>query len=475
MTSHSHDISVFFQSRLLVASVTRKGIFPYINSDPLTDIQWTFLLIPLWWFIGIEQIIWPLLFGWAAVKVLIRRRGNVVIVPTLNWLVVFIVIHILSGFFITESFRIVTFARNLSTYIAAAFLLFVLINSVITWRQIETLLISLISIMIVAAFVGLLGIFDLWRPQVNSVIGFVLPASISSTGYGGRIAFRTIGDLSWFVGIGEYFRVTSFFMYSTLYATCLSLTIPVVMFLNNIANRFRKKLIFGLGVSLLLVNLIFTTGRVAALSFVAGGVYFYLFVRQLGIQTRYRSIIIFFLITGIFVVMITLVVLNISLFQETFDTVVFSRGSGSVDGRLYVYLMTLQDFWKRPFLGWGTERDIPGFPYPMGSHSYYLGILYKQGSLGLGALCMTLVTLWRDTKPLRFMRNGGKLVYTISKLNRFLEYGRWVIVIVFLNSITDVLELDALTLMVMWCFFSLLIVAKRLLLSDVKYVEHPSL
>ena len=85
----------------------------------------------------------------------------------------------------------------------------------------------------------------------------------------------------------------------------------------------------------------------------------------------------------------------------------------SLGPRAELYGETLRRWSERPILGWGTEidwlRDVPesgadvevsvdtreaaADSPPLGSHSQYLGILFKQGALGLVAFAAILVLL----------------------------------------------------------------------------------
>ena len=108
--------------------------------------------------------------------------------------------------------------------------------------------------------------------------------------------------------------------------------------------------------------------------------------------------------------------------------------------------------------GWGTERDMKGMTYPLGSHSYYLGTLYKQGILGLVLFLSLLFSIWK------------KINIKVKEYNKYtwlLKYGQFVLFVYLINSFTDVLDLDATTMMFSWIIFSLLIVANRVCLNNI--------
>jgi O-antigen ligase len=178
--------------------------------------------------------------------------------------------------------------------------------------------------------------------------------------------------------------VSSLFLFPTLYASAIIITLPIILFLYGQAHRLRSK-VFLAGIFLLLsINLIFTTGRFAMLGWMLGAVYFYVH------SIRYRSILFTLVLLSIAILGVALFVgllLTESTVQEKGKNilleVVNARGSGSPTNRWIIYQHTLSGFWQRPLVGWGTERDFGNFPFPAGSHSYYLGTLYKQGIVGL--------------------------------------------------------------------------------------------
>ena len=439
----------------------RPVILPFLNSTPIVDLQILFILLPFWWVLGVEQFVWPVGLLWIAFKVVLKRDFKITVVTTLKWLVIFLCVYLFSGFFIREPSRIITFLRNFSTYISAALLVLIITNIVKSEQDLKRLVFVPVIVLTIASIVGLLAITDLLQPAFTSFVGYLLPSSIKATDYGGRVAFKELGSYSWFVGLGRYFRVRSFFLYGTLYASALVVVIPVSFFLQSQAGNILKKGLIRVGIVLLLSNLIFTTARIAFLSLVLGYLYYLAFASIRKNRARILlALLIIVLIMGAFMTILAaqqfsaltdLAVSNVTNFSK-------ARGEGSLRGRLFVYEQTWVGWLERPLLGWGTERDIPDFPFPAGSHSYYLGTLYKQGLIGFLVFLAMLVALWKDT-DLKRIGDAAALKSTPYKL---LRYGRWCIVIVLVNGFTDVLDLDAVTMAVIWFIFALLIAAQRL-------------
>ena len=124
-----------------------------------------------------------------------------------------------------------------------------------------------------------------------------------------------------------------------------------------------------------------------------------------------------------------------------------------------IYIQTFYSFLERPFFGWGTERDVKGLAYPLGSHSYYLGTLYKQGVVGFSLFIAIVILIWNKLKVKVFIDNN---------FTRFLKYGQFLMLVYIMNSFTDVLDLEATTILFLWLILSLLIVAKRILITDTR-------
>lgn len=423
----------------------------WLQTAPLTDLRWFLYLIPLWWMLGVEQLVWPIFLLVPLIKIIQARRGRVHVPAPARWLGLFLIVYLLSGASIVETTRLITFGRNFAPYLAAFFLILILANVRIEPRSARLVVDAAIGVMIAAALVGLLGILDLAQPQFQSGLGYFLPGFIRNTNYGARIAVKGIGGISWFSGIGDYYRVRSIFMYSTLYASALAAITPMILFrLRHSTSRWGRSLLL-LGLLAVLTNLLFTTARTAILALVAGGFYFWLWVPPNPRRIKWVAglgIVSLILLLLYFAAAGNLYILTDPITEGT-GALLAARG-GSTNSRIFVYQQTLLGWLQRPFLGWGTERDIPGFPLPAGSHSHYLGILYKQGLIGLILFLGMGIALWRQTAPQRAARAGcGRFQVD------YLRYARWTFVTVALNAATDVLELDALTFIIIWTILGL--------------------
>lgn len=429
---------------------------PFLNTAPLTDVAILITLFPLWWILGVEQFISTIVLLISALKLLIMRRTFILTTP-LKLMAAFLVIYLISGLFIVEPMRIITFVRNFSTYLSAALLLLILPTTVKSAKDVQRVVAAIVFAIACAAFLGALGFTGLFRPQFTSAIGYVLPSAIRATDYGGLIANRVIGGRGWFFGT-PYFRTNSMFMFSTMYAVALAITLPLTLYLRNISQGW-KRILYTLLVPLLLANLAHTTGRVTILSVFAGGFFFFTFTPR---KRLFRLVLL--TLCGL----IPILLVPVDFATDTAETLIYARGVGSPTSRLFIYQKTLEGFVERPIFGWGTERNIEdagGFRYPAGSHSYYLGTLYKQGTVGFVLFIALLVTIWKDTTPIKQtepLRNERES----RELNGFLRTTRWIIVSILIISVVSVIDLDATVMLFTWVVLALAISARKLLLSS---------
>lgn len=435
---------------------TRRLTLPFLDTGPLTDVWLALLLLPLWWVLGVEQFVWPVLFGIAAIKVVYLQQMRVRVNATLQWFALFLVIVLISALFVDETMRMLTFIRNLGAFMASFLLLLVIANRVHSQESVERLLNAALIVMMITGVLGILAMSGIWRPSFQSLAGQLMPGSIAATSYGKVIASRALGQLNWFTGLGLYYRLRTFFMFSNHYSSALVYVLPF-FFLKFSQVRGWKKPVVALGILILLVNLVYTTGRVAALSLIAGAIYYAVF------HSPYRRSLRVLLTAGL--TLAALAILSTLLLELTvaepgqglagralasLEAFTFARGEGSFISRFGVYEASLSGFLERPVFGWGTERDVVGLDIPAGSHSEYIAVLYRQGTFGIIAYVGLLAAAWRATRP-----PGG--TEALSRQGSFLRYGRWFFVGALINNIMNDPSVDTTTYVLMWLMIGLLI------------------
>lgn len=114
----------------------------------------------------------------------------------------------------------------------------------------------------------------------------------------------------------------------------------------------------------------------------------YVFQEKIGyIYKKYRSQI--FLVGGIMAI-ILVAIFRVEIIKQ-FDDILNAR-AGSTGTRLYIYTASLHRMiTKSPIIGCGIKDILDGTEYPYGSHSTYIGMLYKTGILGGGLYILATV------------------------------------------------------------------------------------
>lgn len=428
-------------------------VVPFLNSAPLWDLKALLLLTPFLWLLGIEQFVAPVVVLWSVLKVALRHPSFRVVGVQAAFAVLIIVMCV-SAVSISEPLRYVTFARSLGMIMMGACISVILATQVRSWIDVRAVLLSVLAMMAMASALGLVAILGVFQPRFEAPIGNLLPAFIANTDYADRLINRSVGNESWFRGLGTYFRINSIFLFSTTYAAALAIIMPISLYFVRVSVGLRRGA-YLLVASLLLVNLVFTTGRMAWISLVVAGLAL-LWVRgsKLAVILKALSIA--------SVMGLALFLLPQDVLLGPVEAAVLARGEGSVISRSQIYSHTLEEFARRPLIGWGTERDIvtiDGFPYPAGSHSMYLGFLYKHGLFGLAALIALMFMLWRETR-MPALCSGAK---NRSSAVVFMQHVRWALLTASLIAITTALDLDTTLMFVTWIVVMSGMAARRVL------------
>lgn len=424
--------------------------FPFLTTSPIQDVGFLFLLLPVWWVVGAEQFVWTVGLTWIWLRQLASSQFRIKLSAPACWLLVFMAAQVLSAVFISDAARWITFFRTFSTYIAAFLIVTILGSRVLSREEIETILRRALWGFAWSLILGTLAFAGVWQPEFRSLVGSVMPDWIASTSYGARIAERRLGAPAWFIVIGDYFRLEGFFLFATLYGIALVVMMPVVLFLVRYSSHWLRRAVSGFLLLAAAVNLLGTTARVPILAGMCGWGAYLLSRLSGGWKV---SVAVAAMTAGVLVAVSPAA----ALFRDAVEAAAVARGGGSLGSRTDVYIATWEGFTDNPVFGWGTERDVPGLPYPAGSHSYYFGVLYKHGLLGFGALFGLLVAIWRGSRVPGAPPANPEQTW----LKRFLQYGRWSTATVILCGTTDAIDLDASTMALIWLIFALLLAARR--------------
>jgi N-acetylglucosaminyldiphosphoundecaprenol N-acetyl-beta-D-mannosaminyltransferase len=435
---------------------------------PLREMAIWLLLWPAWWILGIEQFVPSVAFPLLALRLALsgqlelRRYRAVTMAFGL-----FLLAQLLSAFGIDQARRLLTFGRAFSSWVAA-YAVFVLATGVPRSlgdvKRLIWLLAALVAIASLVSVAALLGFRPTdWRPFAELLV----PSSLDRGGYLTQLFERSLARAAFFRPLGEYYRVSSLFLWPLQNASAMAAALPLVGTLTREDAGWKRVLAWVI-ILLGLVNLTFTTGRAAMGGLVAGGLLVWAF------YSRYRRLfwrlaIVTLVLIGVAVVVDLVTPGGSFLLDRGFSTltaVAFARDrwvrGGSAAARFDTVLGTLRGWLERPVLGWGTAREVPELALPAGTHSTYLGILYKHGAVGLAAFACLLALVWRHSRPIQALARDGKLTWSQA----LLLGGRWSLVAVLVDGLTSMPSVDTMAVTLIWLGLGVVIAGRRLLQGE---------
>lgn len=432
---------------------------PFLKTAPLTDVLLMITLLPLWWALGLDQLIWPVGGAWAAVKLLRRRQWRVDVPLPLRLYGLFVGLQLVSVLFIVEPERYLTFARTLGAYVGAGLFALVIVNEVRTARQVRLAVAVMVGVLGLTALLGALSLVGVFRPSYVAPTALLIPDALERTSYGRAITLREFGNPDVF--LVNFYRPHAFFLFANVYALALLMAIPLTLLAFRGARQTAVRVALGGALLLLLLNLLGTTSRMALACLFIGGVYVAVTTSRRRVRNLFLLAVVLIALLGGFIVGLGTGILPQSLARPVIASV-FGRQSFYARG--FITLGTLAQASERPLLGWGAERDMASwFPYPAGSHSTYLGVIHRFGAVGFGLFVALWVAVWRGTRPpARRNETDNAAVY----LNQFLWTGRWALVALLINALTEVLDLDTTLFVLLWTLVALLLAARALLNAE---------
>lgn len=386
-----------------------------------------FALLPLWWAIGVEQLVWAPV-GIAATIVVLASRRRIRMPAPLLMLAIALVPIVASSAMIESTERIVTYARSVVGYVTFGAIAFAVANAADRRSRSDRLAIGIGIAIACDTSLGILAAVGVMRPTFSGpVMEALLPAGLAATDLGERFVVRSLGTPAWFSLFGEYFRLSGLFLFATMHAAALAIAFPFLVYLSRRAKGF-ERLAWTAILGVTLVNLALTTGRSAIAATLVGLAVFA--ARRLRSNLATAILLTTAALGGV----ATWAALPPDVASGAVERVLAARGSSTSD-RLRIYDATLGELSRQPWIGFGTERDREDLPYPVGSHSFVLGFAYRHGVFALLLAIAAGISIWRSAS--RRANEGAA-----GGLGAFVE---WSVIAVLLISLTDVLELDATT------------------------------
>jgi O-antigen ligase len=407
--------------------------------------------IPFFWALGIDQTFWALLLPVLALQIAYSLRSPEGRHPALIFLgasLFYLLSQLLSARNIDHPLRLFTFCRNWAIN-ATGILAFCAIASYSLSNKRRGMLLAATTV--TGLFIAILGVLplllDLSSPLVfDTPIERFIPDRLKSYPSVAVQFKKALAGADWWLGRLRM-RSNSLFSHPTSFGMALLTLIPMQLTAALIGEK-KLRPIAWLSIPLSLVGfyLTYTRGAWIALGLGVCLVGILLLARRASPKLLVPALALLGL-GLVFWVPTRLSAIPIRLPQQPQIALFNARGTGSLVDRSTIYWESLRQTAEHPWVGWGTQRhSIEGLPYPAGSHSTYLGVLYKHGIIGFGLFCLMLLLLLVRTltQSLSPSSNREKRIAT----NLFLV----ALIATSTHQWLEELDLDSITFMLFWIY-----------------------
>ncbi len=352
-----------------------------------------FLLHPLFWLLGIDQIVWVTI----PLMLFIYSFLNHIKLHFPFILTIFLIVHILSGFSIPFEvhpwfYLPLYFYKLLAITCAILTFLFVynLVNNILLIEKIMKFIIFSVTI---SVLISLLVTFVFKKTFVFlAPLKYILPTFLLNRGIIQEMLTKSLCNYGIFFG-KKICRISGFFYYPNTLADAILVGLAFVFYFMS------HKRVYMFVFFLFVCSLTFTTSRAGITSFLVA---FLIYLIVVFFRNFYFSLSFTFLSVLIFFLSFFASFSFNSYVSNKFEIVKEKLLSArTIEGRENIYEKTWRYIKKKPLLGWGTNRRFYEFktlnikikhPY-LGTHSGYLSILFRTGIIGLFIFILFLIKL----------------------------------------------------------------------------------
>lgn len=449
--------------RVYALSIKRSSLY-------LRCIVLMLLLIPVWWVLGIDQFVFPAVIFLLFIIFMIDHRKGLALPPVILPALIFLLVYAVSGFFVVEKIRYFVFAYNFIQNISVVMLLIIVVKTLRDEEYLKHVVWTIFILVFLASVLGAAAILLGESMKFETPLAPFIPEAFEDSDFL-RISFikRVVNPSAYILGI-RYPRVHSFFLHSNSFAQVLIVSIPLISFLygsllssKQAGTRYFLRVLLLLGFILVIFNLLFTTDRTGIIGVMIGFLWWFFFWIKWPWKSR-KNLYATIIIAAILLVFLVFFVV------QYFDEIISAR-PGSLSTRMIIYRNTIRSWMDRPFFGWGVTRDIadvyPGEDVyegiaPMGTHSTYLGILYRQGIAGLLVFIWFISNLWHITGRSYRRLSGNK----DSMLFALIGFAAWGFIGNLVQGIFNMLDLVSASFHITWLNIALLVTASAMVLYN---------
>jgi len=351
--------------------------------DPAHGVRVLIVLLPLWWLFGIDQLVWPFAVALLLLRsslLGVRLRAPAVFALASGTLLFAIVA---SSTMVADG-RELTYVRNLGVHLGGWGLAVLVIATHRTIDQVAATLRALAFTFAIVAAAGALGALGVRWAFDTPMYGVMSPFLDSA--YVRPMVTKSLvhNEATWFSQ--GFLRPRGLMLFPNILGAVAALSLAAKFLLAPPRRRWLRWALYGSAVIEVGV-IVATLSRSTWLALLVG-----LAVVALTSRLRARA--------GIPTLQLALVLGTALALTGGLDVVVervMHRGHSN-EARLETYALTLDAALTSPatlLIGHGTQRESDALSVPVGSHSTYLGLLYKYGAFGLVAFVVLLWSAWR--------------------------------------------------------------------------------
>lgn len=372
---------------------------------PLWPVAAALLGTPVWWVLGIGDMIWAVMG--VAMAALLARRGRVEVPRGFGVWLLFLVWMVVSVIGIDTAGRLIGFGYRLVLYLAMTTLFIYIYNARrrITLRTVGGLLTGYWLITVVGGYIGVL--FPLF--SITTPLALVLPDALTSNELVSEMVYRRVTqyDPDSFLALEP--RPSAPFLYTNSWGNAYSLLLPIVVaYLVDIRGTRRFWwLLAAIPASFVPAFLTLNRGMFLGLGVAAA----YIAVRFL-LRGDLRAL------AGLGVLGLAVAVaLQVLPVEERLTERV--ETSSSTEDRANLYQEAFDRTLESPLLGYGAPRpsETPGAP-SVGTQGHFWTVLFSHGFPGVALFVLFLVVLlvktWRSPTLFGLAANTACLVILVE-------------------------------------------------------------
>ena len=368
----------------------RFSIWPF--TAPLTDLILSLSLVPIFWILGLEQIIPYAIIFLAGIKIIFFRKSFRLPLPG-KIVVLFLLWQLISFLSIDISTNRIVFLKNWLTYLAGLTVFIIIINEVKTKRDLSRVLNGVFWLMIAATIIGVLFMGGLIPGRFESLAGRLLPDFLKqSTFVQENVIQREIGIENAYIGSFQFRRVTSVFLFAGTASLAYLIAIPLLGYTWNSSSRFSFKALWLLFILPFFLLVFLATGTRTAILLLPASSLAILIIHWLRRLPRFTSTVVLIVLI---IVAVIILILTGALLKDFLNLLFIEVRAGSFTGRMEVYQATFDSLRGKFLTGWGAPRKIETVLLaPAGTHGEYIFVLYSYGLIGLLLYLAFLSSIW---------------------------------------------------------------------------------